>query len=142
MIAIRHTGIYVSDLELMKEFYSAVLGMKEKIHEIESSDYIATILGLNNAKIELYKLEADNGTMIELLKVCDMESKIKDETSVWEQGSYHIAVSVLNIDHEYSRLKKMGIKFISKPLVSPNGYAKVCFCKDPEGNFIELVETL
>lgn len=142
MIEIRHVGIYVKDLEVMKNFYVQMLGMQEKVHEIEKSAYISTILGLEQAEIELYKLTADNGAMIELLKAHNMEVQDERNSFVWEQGNQHIAISVLNIEEDYNRLTRKGIRFISAPCISPNGYAKVCFCKDPEGNYIELVEVL
>jgi len=34
------------------------------------------------------------------------------------------------------------IQFLSKPTISPNRQACVCFCRDPEGNYLELVEEL
>ena len=42
----------------------------------------------------------------------------------------------------YSDFIDDGIEFISNPKISPDGYAKVAFCKAPEGTFIELVELL
>ena len=34
------------------------------------------------------------------------------------------------------------IQFNSSPQISPDGYAKVVFCRAPEGTMIELVEVL
>jgi len=36
----------------------------------------------------------------------------------------------------------LGVEFICPPEKSPNGFAKVTFCTDPEGNYIELVQIL
>ena len=39
-------------------------------------------------------------------------------------------------------LSKNGVTFISKPELSNEGIAKVCFCLDPNGIRVELVEML
>ena len=142
MFLIRHTGIYVKDLEKMKDFYCRHFDMETAVHDTEGGDYSATILGVPGISIELYKLNRRDGTMIELLK-----PKIEqpDETyapSVTCFGAIHIAFTVENLDKVYRDMTAEGIKFISKPTVSPNGKAYVCFCRDPEGNYLELVEEL
>ena len=42
----------------------------------------------------------------------------------------------------YNRLVEAGVYFNSPPQLSPDGFAKVTFCKDPDGSLIELVEEL
>lgn len=140
---IRHVGIYVNDLECMKQFYCKNFDFIERIHEIEKGMYIDTILGIQDAGIELYKLEAPQGGMLELLKYFqDEHSAVKDSQAVWEKGNSHIAITVRDIERKYEQLRMQSISFISKPCTSPNGKAKVCFCRDPEGNYLELVEEL
>jgi catechol 2,3-dioxygenase-like lactoylglutathione lyase family enzyme len=141
LIGIRHTGIYVIDLEKMKDFYCAVLGMDIAVHAIEKGSYISTVLALEEAELELYKLQAKDGSMLELLSFGKGKEK-KIRKNIWEAGQYHIAVTVGDLDREYIRLSELGIPFISPPQISPDGYAKMCFCQDPEGNYIELVEVL
>lgn len=141
MIEIRHVGIYVNDLNKMKEFYCKFLGMSEAIHAIEEGTYINTVLGLDNSKVELYKLKADDGSILELLKLFPEEIE-KLEHKIYNIGSMHIAITVNNLNEEYLKLSKMGVKFISSPRFSSDCSAKVCFCRDPEGNFLELVEVL
>ncbi len=53
-----------------------------------------------------------------------------------------IAFTVDDLDREYERLRAAGVAFNARPQTSPDGYAKVTFCRDPEGNLIELVEVL
>ncbi|HJO63248.1 MAG TPA: VOC family protein, partial [Desulfobacterales bacterium] len=57
-------------------------------------------------------------------------------------GITHIAFTVEDIEQVYKRLVQSGITFLSTPQSSPDGYAKVAFCRAPEGTFIELVEEL
>ena len=61
---------------------------------------------------------------------------------MYEIGIAHIAFTVDDVNAAYDRLKNEGVSFISAPKVSPDGYAKVAFCRAPEGTFVELVEVL
>lgn len=143
MLNIRHVGIYVDNLEHMKNFYCNNFGFIEKVHEVEEGTYIDTILGLNHAKIELYKLVSPCGEMIELLRYAqDFKQRNSTNEYIWRKGQSHIAITVDNVERYYKSLYSQTCSFISVPCISPNGYAKVCFCRDPEGNFIELVEEL
>ena len=62
--------------------------------------------------------------------------------AITEKGYTHIALTVENIDKLYDKMSSCDIEFTTKPLTSPDAKAKVTFCKDPDGNFIELVQEL
>ena len=89
MLSIRHTGIYVRDLETMKDFYCNNFGMKVLVHAFEKGNYIDTVLGIDKTELELYKLGYEDGTMIELI-----HRKGGDETgcrgNVYDNGHMHI----------------------------------------------------
>jgi predicted enzyme related to lactoylglutathione lyase len=57
-------------------------------------------------------------------------------------GCSHFAMTVENLDETYDRLVEAGVEFNSPPQYSPDGFAKVTFCKDPDGSLVELVEEL
>ena len=57
-------------------------------------------------------------------------------------GCSHIALTVPNLDNLYDKLLEQDVVFNSPPQYSPDGYAKVTFCKDPDGSLVELVEVL
>jgi len=138
---IRHTGIVVADLETSLHFYRDLLGFRVAKQMKEAGKYIDTVLSLRNVKVTTVKLSSPSGQMIELLKYHShaAEQAVRE---ICEIGISHIAVTVDNLDGEYKRLKERGIPFNSSPQVSPDGYAKVAFCRAPEGTFIELVEVL
>ena len=46
------------------------------------------------------------------------------------------------MDKIYLDLLELGLKFNKNPQRSPDGKAKVCFCRDYDGTLIELVEEL
>lgn len=142
MLLIRHTGIYVKDLERMKDFYCRYFKMKEVVHNTEGGTYLSTILGVSGISVELYKLARCDGTMIELLKPNIEEEKEAYMDSVISFGCLHIAFTVENLEAMYREMKSEGIIFISEPAISPDNKACVCFCRDPEGNYLELVQEL
>ncbi len=79
--------------------------------------------------------------LIELLKYHSHPAEQKTR-EIYEIGISHIAFTVDDLDFEYERLKDKGIQFNSPPQLSLDGYAKVTFCRVPEGTLIELVEVL
>lgn len=141
MSAIRHTGIYVCDLERMKDFYCDHFGMRVAVHAFEKGDYIDTVLALDDVELELYKLCFPDGSMIELIHRKGNE-RACEQGNVYDVGRAHIAITVDAVNLLAERLLQSNITFLSMPTVSADGRAKVCFCKDPEGNFLELVEEL
>ena len=138
---IRHTGIVVKDLDASLWFYRDLLGFEVSRKMVESGEYLDTVLGLDNATVTTVKMACNDNQMIELL---DFEGSSENEQArtIDNIGLTHVAFTVDDIDGLYQRLIKQDIHFISKPTVSSEGYAKVAFCKAPEGTFIELVEVL
>lgn len=138
---LRHTGIVVSDLDKSIEFYTHDLGFKISKRMDESGHFINKILGLENLIVTTVKMTLDNNQMIELLDFTT-HKKIALKRHVNDIGPTHLAFTVENIETVYKNFLNKKINFISKPYVSPDGYAKVAFCIAPEGTYIELVELL
>ncbi len=138
---IRHTGIVVSNLDKTLHFYRDILGLKIKREMIESGKYIDSLSGLKEVRVKTIKMSADDGNLIELLYYGSHPRKSINR-DICDIGYSHIAFTVENLGYEYKRLKEKGIKFNCTPQISPDGKAKVVFCRDPEGNLIELVEEL
>ena len=51
-------------------------------------------------------------------------------------------MTVDNLNEVYRDLLDMELIFNAKPAISPDGGAKVCFCRDYDGTLIELVEVV
>lgn len=138
---IRHTGIVVTNLEASLHFYRDFLGFQIVKQMEETGDYIDNISSLRNVKVTTVKMTSPSGQVIELLKYHShpAEQKMRE---ICEIGISHIAFTVGDLNVEYGRLKDKGIQFNSPPQLSPDGYAKVTFCRAPEGTLIELVEVL
>ena len=138
---IRHTGIVVDNLESSLYFYHDLLGFQIVKQMEESGDCINNILSLRNVKVVTVKMTSPSGQTIELLKYHShpVEKKLRE---IFEIGISHIAFTVNDLEMVYKMLMGKGIQFNSSPQLSPDGYAKVAFCKAPEGTFVELVEVL
>ena len=141
MKAIRHIGIVVNNLNKAISFYKDILGLKIQREMNETGEYIDNISALINVNVKTIKMSADDGNLIELLYYESHPRKAINR-DICDMGYSHIAFTVDNLDYEYKRLKEKGLKFNWGPQISPDGKAKVAFCRDPEGNLIELVEEL
>ena len=139
---VRHIGIVVKNIENSLKFYRDIFGLQIQRSMNESGKYIDNMLGFENVKVKTVKMFAPNGpTLIELLefdvpKGRDLSNQIND------LGASHVAFTVSNIDEVYDKLKQSGIKFNASPQLSPDGYAKVTFCLDPDNTPVELVEVI
>lgn len=142
MKAVRHVGVVVSDIDRALGFYRDMLGLKVVRQMEESGEYIDSILGLKDVRVTTVKLGAGSGTLIELLCYGQPVRKLAKQKDIREIGVSHVALTVDNLDAEYSRLSKAGVRFNSPPQMSPDGCAKVAFCKGPDNAFIELVQVL
>jgi catechol 2,3-dioxygenase-like lactoylglutathione lyase family enzyme len=137
----RHTGIVVENLPHSLDFYQGLLGFQVEKQANEAGPFIDAILGLEQAALTTVKLRAPDGVMIELLDFGG-DTTNQGDKPITEVGPTHLAFGVADLDDIFVRLQAKGIKFISNPQVSPDGYAKVAFCRAPEGTHIELVELL
>ena len=142
MIEVRHTGIVVTNIEDSLKFYRDLLGLKIERSMNESGEYINNMLGFENVHVKTVKMSASTGnTLVELLEFTqpvgsNMIRKVND------LGTSHAAFTVSDIDEIYLKLKQSGVKFNAPPQLSPDGYAKVTFCFDPDKTPIELVQVL
>ena len=141
MKQLRHIGIVVSNLEKSLVFYRDLLGLKIQKDNREKGSYIDRLLGLHDTDTRTVKLSSSDGSLIELLHYNCPKSKTKIK-KINDIGYSHVAFSVGDLDKDYKYLKNRGVVFNSLPQLSSDGYAKVAFCRDPDGNFIELVEVL
>lgn len=142
MITVRHVGISVIDIERAISFYVNLLGFKIVKDAIEKGDYIDNFSGVKNICVRTVKMSDGNGGMIELLKYMSHDYGKINRVNVIDSGISHFALTVENLDDLYIKMVLGGVTFNAPPQFSPDGYAKVTFCKDPDGNLIELVEVL
>ena len=137
----RHTGIICENMDKSLYFYQDLLGLKVIQDFWDSSDYIDKITGLDGIKVHAIKLEAEDGTVLELVDYVSHPTNLIKQP-IHNVGVAHIAFQVRDIHQAYKKLKTNNVHLFSEPVLSSEGIAKVCFCLDPNGMRIELVEML
>ena len=143
MRAIRHVGIVVEDIPRALMFYQDLLGLVVQQSAQESGPFIDKLLGLEAVHVTTIKMSAPEGeTLLELLKYDHPAIRMGEKRQVNSQGLTHVAFTVHDLQTLWKKLRAAGIHFINAPQLSPNGQAKVVYCQDFDGNFLELVEML
>ena len=142
MFKLRHVGIVVSDAERSLKFWEGALGFRVQKDMVESGSYIDNFLSLTDVKVRTIKMVNEEGEMIELLEF-ESHPELPDLTrKVSQIGCSHVAFTVEDLDKTFRDLVRLGVHFNSEPQLSPDGFVKVTYCKDPDGCLVELVEEL
>jgi len=140
---IRHFGIVVRDMERSLAFYRDLLGMEIRNRKEERGPYLDTLLGVKNGEILTVKLSSGGGSsLLELIEFSSPKDTDPRSLAVNSVGPTHIALSVGDLGALMAALKKKGTRFLSEPIASPDGKVRLVFCRDPDGNLVELVEEL
>jgi catechol 2,3-dioxygenase-like lactoylglutathione lyase family enzyme len=140
---VRHLGLVVSNIDKSLEFYHDLLGLHIQGKTDEKGSFISKILSHENVELKTVKLSADdNSTRIELLQFKNPKNVKTKKNDLFEPGLTHFSLTVKNLDELYLRLKNLKIEFNYPPIISPNGTLKVAFCRDFEGNYVELIEEI
>ena len=141
--AVRHFGIVVSDMERALRFYRDLLGLKVLKAMDESGEHIDNMLSLNDVQVTTVKMSAGGDSiLIELLAFKSHRDGVPADRRIYSIGPTHVAFTVNDLEAAYHHLTDAGIHFHAPPQQSPDGFAKVTFCHDPDGTPIELVEVL
>ena len=145
-VEFRHSGIVVDNMNQSLSFYRDLLGYTIVNDADERGEFISAILGLNDVIVRTVKMKpnVNSNSLIELLEFKSHRGDVKSEReyNLFRIGPTHVALTIEDLSELYIKMLNTNIEFISKPKISPDGYAKVVFCKAPEGTFIELVEVL
>lgn len=142
MKEVRHVGIVVEDMEAMLGFYRDLLGMTVAVDFSEQGEFIDTVIGMRGIDLRMVKLTAEDGGMIELLQYRSLPDVGNGTEKLYQRGLTHIAFTVDSVDAIYNDWRSRNVPFLSPPTRSPDGKARLAFCRDPEGNFLEIVEVL
>lgn len=142
----RHVGIYVENIDRMVDFYRELFQLEIVVHQTEKGAYTDTIFNEKLMGVEVYKLQFPDKSMIELLKYRGSGTALLQEKSademIYQTGRMHIAITVDSAENVYSKLVDKGCQILSPPCISADGKARVFFARDPEGNYLEIVEEI
>jgi lactoylglutathione lyase len=136
----RHVCIVVSNLEKSLKFYRDILGLKVYRILTVKGKYPETLLHKKGIELTYVKLRTPDQPK---------HSPAVFELHYWhnprispQPGYNHVSFTVENLDSEYKRLKKSGVKLLSPPIKAPDGRTKVCFALDADKYLIEFIEEL
>lgn len=138
---IHHVAIHARDIDRMIKFYNDAFGfelvdegfewrdneMLDKIVDVPGSAARGAMMRAGSCYIELFQYAAPDPGSTRALRPFD-------------KGYTHFCVDVTDIEHEYERLKGLGMTF-GHPAPIDVGHVKTIYGRDPEGNIIELQQT-
>ena len=138
-----HVAVTVSNTQRALEFYVNKLGLQLiENHQLEG-DKLEEALGLRNARAQSTRLSAPDNpdVLIDLLEYYTPPGQTYITPTGWV-GSCHFALVVEDLPGTVQELRAKGVSFISDPVnfELTEGSVTVCFCTDPDGNHIELME--
>lgn len=103
--------------------------------------------GGHDSEIRVTKLVTEYGEMIgndDMLELLEVGNEYQNPESIhnekiWYKGCMHLAFGVKSLDNVLEKVKQYGGQIYTSVQMSPSGN-RWCFCRDPEGNWIELIE--
>lgn len=135
---IHHLGIRVRNFDRMVAFYKQAFGFEAAGEELDLNDHLQN--GDSGQLPRVIMMRAGNC----FLEIMQDESARGDHDTGHEAfaGNYaHISIEVTDIEQEYQRLKDIGMTF-EEPAPRNYGHVKSGHGRDPEGNDIELLQTV
>jgi catechol 2,3-dioxygenase-like lactoylglutathione lyase family enzyme len=136
-------GIVASDLEKSAKFYKEVLGCTE-VNGFDVPAAFATSLGLvdnHSLSVRVFTLgEGKVKTQLKLMSFPKANGKKADQTFIHSSmGFSYLTLHVTDLNAAIERLKKANVKLEGKTPVPLGGKNALVVCRDPDGNFIELI---
>jgi len=122
-VKILHTCLNVSDIDRSIRFYTRFIGLKfVSRREVKQ----------NNAEIAF--LQDESGAAIEL-------THWRDKKNLVEGDNFdHIAFAVNDVRATVDELRGNGVTIAMEPFSLGGSSSKIAFVKDPDGNWLELIE--
>jgi len=144
-----HVNINCRDYERSKKFYE-MLGFEEfwPVPETNSEE-VAAAVGMPPYRVKgaLLRLKgARLPVVIDLLQWIDPQSDAAPYATLYQPGLARLALSTVKLDEDYQYLLDQEVEVVSTPATvytdeeQQHGSRFFCF-KDPDGTFLELVES-
>ena len=141
--ALDHIAVTVSDTQRALDFYVGKLGLKQVEQHALEGDKMDKALGLQGSRAQSTRLIAEGtpNLLIDLLE-CFEPPMAPQQPPMGAVGSCHFALVVDDLPGAVQELEAKGVEFVSGPVTFEitTGSVSVCFCLDPDGNHVELME--
>jgi glyoxylase I family protein len=139
---IHHVAVHVHDLDRMIRFYRDAFGF-EVVGEPfswENDAFIDRIVAVKGSAAKGAMLRA--GTCyLEMFQYSAPKPNNSNGLDPYDKGYTHFCVDVVDIAMEFERLKGLGMTF-PEPAPINVGHVITIYGRDPEGNLIEIQETI
>ncbi|QJT01093.1 VOC family protein [Streptomyces asoensis] len=129
MIKVAMTSVYVDDVTKAHAFYTEVLGFETRLHmDLGGGTLFVTVGAAEGAQRDLQLLlEPGHGPIAEPYRA-----------ALREAGLPCIVFSVDDLDAEYERLRRLGVRFTHPP--QDQGPVVAAVLDDTVGNFVQLTQ--
>lgn len=138
-----HTSFTVSDIAAAEKFFVDLFGMKRIGGGTYDFDYIRTVIGYNDAVLEIAFLSyPDSGENLELIEYVKPKGE-PVSTATCRPGAAHLSFKVEDIEADYRRLKGKGVRFKAPPVeitFGMNKGSKAVYFNGPDGIALELIQ--
>ncbi len=140
-----HVGITVSSFNQTVKFYWEVFGCPLVGVAETPPDRVRTFFGVTapapsgveGPACKIGWIRVPGGGVLEIFEFQPQQPPV---AIPWNRvGLTHFSFNVTNLQKWYDHLISKGVECISKPERSPRGHS-FFFCKDPDGNLIELMD--
>ncbi len=124
IISLNHIAIYVKDVELSKQFYREVIGLKEiprPAFDFEGAWF-----------------EIAGEQQLHIIKAGEADLNSYSEKHLWKPRGNHFAIRISSSMEVEKFLNLKKVEYLS-PRQRPDGAIQI-FLMDPDGYWIELVE--
>lgn len=138
--SVNHTGFVVSDLEKSVAFYRDVIGLELERNLEREGEPISHLLGYENTHIKGAMLRSPDGNHLELIQYINPEASDRPTEERASLGASHLAFNVERLEETFDQLIRNGAKQLNPPTQMEPG-RMVCYLQDPDGNWIELIES-
>ena len=143
MVKYIHTNIVAKDWKKLAEFYINVFNCKPLFPERDLyGEKIELATGIKNASLKgIHLLLPGYNEEGPTLEIFEYNISEKSSKQINSNGFAHIAFLVDNLDYYLNRLIENGgqqIGAITKLDIKDVGQLTFVYCKEPEGNFIEI----
>ena len=139
-----HSGFVVKDLDVMVKFYRDTLGLTV----VRDADSVAPpegdhtgIPGAHRTLVFVGKPEGEH--VLELVYFIEPPSP-EGHLDRHQLGAAHVCFNVDDLEGLHRRLSGEGIEFVTPPIFKDtpeSGRRGICYARDPEGNWLEFIES-
>jgi catechol 2,3-dioxygenase-like lactoylglutathione lyase family enzyme len=138
-IWLSHAALVSPDLDRLVEFYSLLLDAKpNRRTDRASGPRFDEVAGYDNVMIRAAWFDIGN-MILEMWQFVNPVTPQPQRPSAIEDVGYNkVAFEVSDLQKEYERLTALGVRFLSSPATSVDGW-EACL-RDPDGNLISLIQ--